>query len=91
MNEKNFAAVLKSAGVEQDGDWSTLHGERTMTLHLSHDGVGLNLSKIRKVRVEGELVFAEGVTEEVSVTHLKSLFAIAIEGESKATRKAGFR
>ena len=62
-----------------------------MTLHVSHQGVGLNLSKIRKVRLENELVFAEGVNEEVSVTNLDSIFAIAIEGESKAERKAGFR
>ena len=91
MDEKNFAQILDNATVEKDGDWTVLQGERTMTLHVAHEGVGLNLTKICRVRVDGALLFAEGINGELSVTELKNVIAVAVEAENKAARKAGFR
>jgi hypothetical protein len=91
MTNEQLSALLEAAAVEKDGDWNVLPGERTLTLHVEKGGVGLNVSKVTRVRVQGELVFAQNMREELTVLFLGDVFAGAVDGAAKAVRKAGFR
>ncbi len=91
MTNEHLSALLEAAGVETDGDWRVLPGERTLTLHAEKGGVGLNISKVTRLRLKGELVFAQNVREELTVLQLSDVFAGGVDGEAKTSRKAGFR
>lgn len=79
------------AGTDEDGPWAVLKDERTITLHLASAGVGLNVTKIRKVRNEGDLVYAENVNGDSFVVRSADIFAGSLDPGSKESRKAGFR
>lgn len=91
MNSEQLNALLSVAGTDSEGEWSVLKDDRTLTLHASHEGVGLNVAKIRKVRLSGDLVYAENINGDVFVVLQKSLFAGSVDPASKRSRKAGFR
>jgi len=90
MDDKHYRAVLEAAKVSHDGPWATVIDERTITLHLSSGGVGLNIGKIVRLRLEGSLLYAENALGEAYVLGLGDVFAASIEGGKKAGRKAGF-
>ena len=91
MTNEHLTALLELAGAESEGDWRVLPGERTMTLHAASGGVGLNVSKVTRLKLQGALVVAQNVREEVTIVRLEDVFAGAVEGEAKVSRKAGFR
>lgn len=91
MTGEHLSALLEAASVEKSEDWNVLTGERTLTLHVAHAGVPLNIAKITRLKVQGELLFAQNARQEVTIVALSDVFAGAIEGESQVTRKAGFR
>jgi len=91
MKNEHLTALLDLAGTEKDGSWQVLKDERTMTLQAACSGVGFGVSKIRKVRSEGALLYAENATGEVTVLSLEDVFAGSVDAASKASRKAGFR
>lgn len=91
MDKEHLQALLSVAGTEDDGDWSVVKDDRTITLQCAHEGVGLNIGKVRKLRTEGELVFAQNAHGDVFVIGLKSIFAGSVDPLSKASRTAGFR
>lgn len=91
MDVQHLSALLELAGIESEDNWSVLSDERTLTLHAASAGVGLNVSKVRKVRIEGAIVFAETVAGDTYVLHLEDVFAGSVDPPQKSSRKAGFR
>jgi hypothetical protein len=90
MDEKHLAALLEAAEAERDGPWSVLAEDRKLTLHIGVAGVGLNVSKIVRLRTESGLLFAENDHGELCVVALADVFAGAVEGKRRSSRKAGF-
>lgn len=91
MISEHLNALLSVAGTDEEDGWSVLRDDRTVTLHASREGVGLNVGKLRKVKTDGDLVFAENIHGDVFVLSLDSLFAGSVDPPSKESRKAGFR
>lgn len=91
MDKVHLQALLSVAGTEEDGEWSTVKDNRTLTLQCAQDGVGLNIGKVRKLRTEVDLLFAENAHGDVFVIALSSIFAGSVDPLSKASRTAGFR
>ncbi len=91
MTSDHLSALLEAAGATQDDGWSVLGDDRTMTLHAAYQGVALNISRVQKVRVVGELLHAMSARGELTVLCVSDLFAGAVEGQSKTVRAAGFR
>ncbi len=91
MDSEHLKALLEICGTDQKDGWSVLKDDRTLTLHASHEGVGLNVAKIAKLKVEGNLLVVENVHGDVSVLSAASVFAGAVDPGSKKNRKAGFR
>jgi hypothetical protein len=91
MDSDHLGALLNLAGTEKDGEWSVLKDERSLTLHAAEGGVALNVSKVRKVRTDGSLLFAENLRGDVFVLKLANVFAGSVDPPNKEARKAGFR
>jgi hypothetical protein len=91
MDSDHLGALLNLAGTEKEGEWSVLKDERSLTLHAAEACVGMNVSKIRKVRTEGSLLFAENLQGDIYVLLLSNVFAGSVDPPNKAARKAGFR
>ncbi len=91
MDSDHLGALLNVAGTEKDGDWSVVNDDRSLTLHVSEGGVGMNVAKVRRVKAEGTLLFAENIRGEVFVLSLANVFAGSVDPPNKEARKAGFR
>ncbi len=91
MDSEHLRALLELAGTEEEGPWSVLKDERTLTVHVASAGVGLNVNKIRKVRTSGALLFAENSNGDGFVLRMEEIFAGSVDPASKESRKAGFR
>jgi hypothetical protein len=91
MNSEHLTALLNIAGTDPEGSWAQVRDDRTLTLHAAQEGVPLNVGKIRKVMIEGPLLFAENLHGDVFVLTLSSVFAGSVDPPSKGGRKAGFR
>lgn len=91
MDSDHLGSLLNLAGTEKDGEWSVLKDERSLTLHAAEAGVGLNVAKVRKVRTDGSLLFAENLQGDIFVLQLSSVFAGSVDPPNKESRKAGFR
>jgi|GEM_PF-1533931 len=90
MDDKHYRALLDAARVTLDGPWALLTEDRTVTLHVSSGGVGLNIGKVVRLRLDGTLLQAENSQGELFVVALEDVFAASIDGAKKAARKAGF-
>jgi hypothetical protein len=63
----------------------------TATLYASHGGVGLTVSRVEGVKVEGGLVSARTAKRETYMIELGDVFAVALEGSTLGpVRRAGF-
>lgn len=62
-----------------------------LTLHVSHDGVGLTVGRVAALKLEGELVLARNTKGDQYVLSLDDLFAASVEGPKERSRQAGFR
>jgi hypothetical protein len=92
MTNEHLAALLELGGAKLEDGWSVLGPERTMTLHLAYEGASLNVSKIQRVTVKGELLYAASVRGETTVICLADAYAGSIDGQSQQARyAAGFR
>lgn len=91
MELSHFKALLEMAGTEEQEGWRILKDERTLTLHLAAQGVGLNVTKIRRVRNEGNILCAENQNGDTFVLNLVDIFAGSVDPANKGSRKAGFR
>ncbi len=92
MTGEHLDAILKEAQAKAEKDgFSTLPEGSMMTLHVAHDGAGLNIPRIERVKVQGDLVFARNARKEVFTFALSDLFAVALEGTvGQPVRRAGF-
>jgi hypothetical protein len=91
MDEAHLKALLSVAGTDEDGLWLQVKDDRTITLHTARQGVGLNISKVRKLRTEGALLYAQNAHGDTFVVALESVFAGSVDPLSQASRTAGFR
>lgn len=92
MENKHLSAVLEAAEATSEGDWSVLEGERTITFHAASGGVGLNITQVRRVKTDDQLLFAESSRGETFVLALEDVFGAAVvDANKKHERKAGFR
>ncbi len=94
MTGDHLEAILKTAGAKYEKDgWSMLPEGTTMTLHVAHDGAGMNVPRVEAVKQEGELVYARNSKRELFALVRTDVFAIALEGDAgagKVARRAGF-
>ncbi len=91
MEIEHLNALLELAGTDDEDSWRVIHDERTLTLHAASQGVGLNVAKIRRIRVDGPLLFAENQNGDAFVLRLDDVFAGSMDPSNKSSRKAGFR
>jgi len=91
MELSHLKTLLELAGTDEQDGWRVLKDERTITLHLATQGVGLNVTKIRRIRHEGELLCAENQNGDTFVINLVDVFAGSVDPANKGSRKAGFR
>lgn len=92
MTNEHLTALLELGGAKLEDGWSVLSSERTMTLHIAYQGAALNVARIQRVQVKGELVYTGTSRGEVTVICLADIFAGSIEGQmSPSARSAGFR
>jgi hypothetical protein len=91
MELEHLKALLDLVGTDEEGGFKVLKDERSLTLHLASQGVGLNVSKIRRVRTEGALLYAENQNGDAFVLNLRDVFAGSVDPANKSSRKAGFR
>jgi hypothetical protein len=93
MTDEMFRAVLETAVavVDKDG-WTALPEGRLMTLHASHQGVGLTITKVEAVKTAQRTLWARTNKGETFITSLDDLFAAALDRghEAASGRKAGF-
>ena len=91
MEKKQLESLLSAFGLNASADWSELEDERTMTIHIASSGVAINLTKIRGVKVDGDLLLARNEHEDTSGVLAGDVVGLSVEGEGKGSRKAGFR
>ena len=93
MTEDMFRAILDTAQVKPESDgWHALPEGRLLTLYSAHNGVGLTVGKIDRVRHAKATVLARNQKGETFVLALDDVFAAAVDGPANAggSRKAGF-
>lgn len=92
MTNEHFQALLTIAGAKTDAEgWSTTAEERFVTLHVSHEGVGLTVSRVIALRLETQLLFARTSKGDQFVLSLSDVFAASAEAPKEQSRQAGFR
>jgi hypothetical protein len=91
MNQDHLSALLAAAGAKKDSEgWIKAPDGRHLILHAAFSGVGLTVSRVSAVRVEGGLVHARTSKGDLFILALSDVFAGAVEGASTSGRKAGF-
>lgn len=91
MTPEHLSAVLATAKAQPaEEGWSTLEGDRTLTLYVANQGVSLNISRIEALRTDDKLLFARNQRGEIFVLSLVDVFAAAVEGAKSSARMAGF-
>jgi hypothetical protein len=92
MTKEHFNALLSAAETKPDADgWSSPGEERLLTLHVSHEGVGLTVGRVTALKLDGELVHARTSKGDQFVLSLDDLFAASVEASKEKSRQAGFR
>ena len=92
MTNEQFQALLKMAGAKAGSDgWTTTEGERLLTLHAGNNGVGLTVSRVAAIRLEGELLMARTSKGDQFLLNLQDVFAASVEASKEKARQAGFR
>ena len=94
MTGEYLQAALKNAQAKTDKDgFANLPEGASLTLHLAHNGVGLTVSRIEAVRVEGSSIEARIRSGKRETFHLDvaDLFAVSLEGSAGSPpKRAGF-
>jgi hypothetical protein len=88
----SLSTILEKANAKADKNGlSVLPEGTTATLYVSHNGVGLTVSRVDGVKVEKGLLHARTTKRETYVLELGDVFAVAFEGvQGTPTRRAGF-
>jgi hypothetical protein len=92
MERGHLRAILSTAGASQaEEGWWQLPDGKFLTLHASHNGVGLAVARGVGVREEGSLVFVRTAKGETFVLDMSDVFAGAVDGTATTSvRTAGF-
>ncbi len=92
MVGEQLQAIFKNAQAKADKEGFTALPEgTTATLHAAHGGVGLTVSRVEAIKVEGGILTARTAKRETYMLEIGDLFAVALEGTSNGpVRKAGF-
>lgn len=93
MTGEHLDAILKTAHCTKDKEgWYTLSDGATMTLHLSHDGASLSVSRVEAVRSDGDLLYARTPKRELYAVVRADVYAIAFDSSAagQPARRAGF-
>ncbi len=89
----NLQAILENAQakVEKDG-FAVLPEGMTATLYLSHNAVGLTISRVNAIKADRGTVHARTTKRETFMIDPADLFAVALEGATGGppARRAGF-
>ena len=93
MTKDAFEALLTVAGAAEEDGVQHFGAGRTVTLHLSHGGAQLSVSRVETVKIQGELVEAHDQKGQVHLFAVADLFAATCSApkEDAAGRSAGFR
>lgn len=86
--ELNKILALAEAKEEQAG-WKLPSG-CTLTFHLASAGVGLSVSRVESLKVEGTQLQAKTSRHELFVVSLNDVFACSVDSSSQHKPKAGF-
>jgi hypothetical protein len=88
----SLTIILEKANAKVDkSGLSVLPEGTTATLYVSHNGVGLTVSRVDGVKVEKGLLHARTTKRETYVLELGDVFAVAFEGvQGTPPRRAGF-
>jgi hypothetical protein len=88
----SLSAILEKANAKTDKNGlSVLPEGTTATLYVSHNGVGLTVSRVDGVKVEKGLLHARTTKRETYVLEVGDVFAVAFEGvQGTPARRAGF-
>jgi hypothetical protein len=88
----SLTIILEKANAKVDKSGLSVLPEGTMaTLYVSHNGVGLTVSRVDGVKVEKGLLHARTTKRETYVLELGDVFAVAFEGvQGTPPRRAGF-
>jgi hypothetical protein len=93
MIGENLQTILENAQakVEKDG-FAVLPEGTTATLYLSHNGVGLTISRVIAIKAERGTLHARTNKRETFMLETGDLFAVALEGAQGGppARRAGF-
>jgi hypothetical protein len=89
----NLQTILENAQakVEKDG-FAVLPEGTTATLYLSHNGVGLTISRVSAIKADRGTIHARTTKRETFMIEPGDLFAVALEGAQGGppARRAGF-
>jgi hypothetical protein len=91
MTNEHLTALLEIGGAKLEDGWSVLGPERTITLHIAFEGAALNVSKVQRLRVKGELIHAASTRGETTIARLADVYAGSVDGQAQSLRSAGFR
>jgi hypothetical protein len=88
----SLSAILEKANAKADKDGLLVLPEgTTATLYVSHNGVGLTVSKVDAARVDKALLHARTAKKETFTIELGDIYAVALEGtQGTPVRRAGF-
>ncbi len=89
----SLSAILEKAQAKEDKDGLFVLPEgTTATLYVSHNGVGLTVSKVDAIqKLDRGILHARTIKRETYVLELGDLFAVALEGtQGTPARRAGF-
>ena len=94
MSPETFAetVTLCDAAAPSDQGLRDLPARTTITLYLSHGGVGLTVASVEALALKGLTVQARTTKGDLYLFDLSDIFAANIEGKAqpKASRRAGF-
>ncbi len=91
MTSDHLAVLLAQAEVTNDAEgWTSPKNGRELTLHVAVGGVGLAVSRVEALKLEGPLLTARTSKGELYVIRLEDIFMGAVDAPSNSTRKAGF-
>ncbi len=92
MVGEQLQGIFKNAQAKADKEgFIALPEGTTATLYAAHGGVGLTVSRVEAVKVDGGLLTARTAKRETYMIEIGDLYAVAIEGTSNGpVRRAGF-
>jgi len=91
MTREQLEVFLASvSAVASDSGGFDVPADQHVTLCVAHDGVGLTVSKVEAVHIDGEMVRARTRKGETYLLAISDVFAAAFEAAKGGERKAGF-